>query len=171
MDGIKELTIKAKAVKFGDDINTDVIIPGKYLELIEPKELAKHAMAGIDPEFPDKVKDSAILVGGKNFGCGSSREQAPIALKYAGVKCVLAEYFARIFYRNCINIGLPAVECGEVSKKVDEGDILSIDLKSGIIKNESKNLNLEASPIPSFLLSILEEGGLIEYLRKELGKK
>ncbi len=163
------MIIKAKSIKFGDNINTDVIIPGKYLELIDPRELAKHAMEGIDPEFTTKVKDGAILVGGKNFGCGSSREQAPIALKYAGVECVIAEYFARIFYRNCINIGLPAVECEEISKNTNEGDTLSIDLKKGVVRNESKGVNLETTPIPEFLMSILQDGGLIEHLRKELG--
>lgn len=163
------MIIKAKSVKFGDNINTDVIIPGKYLELIDPKELAKHAMVGIDSEFPNKVKDGAILVGGKNFGCGSSREQAPIALKYAGVECVIAEYFARIFYRNCINIGLPAVECEEISKNANEGDTLSIDLKKGTVRNESKGVDLETTPIPEFLMSILQDGGLIEHLKKELG--
>ncbi len=163
------MIIKGKSIKFGDNINTDVIIPGKYLELIDPRELAKHAMEGIDPEFTTKVKDGAILVGGKNFGCGSSREQAPIALKYAGVECVIAEYFARIFYRNCINIGLPAVECEEISKNTNEGDTLSIDLKKGVVRNESKGVNLETTPIPEFLMSILQDGGLIEHLRKELG--
>ena len=118
--------IKAKAIKFGNNINTDVILPGKYLELIDPKELAKHAMAGIDPDFPDKVSDGAVLIGGKNFGCGSSREQAPIALKYSGVKCILAEYFARIFFRNCINIGLPAIECVNISKNIEEDSPRSV---------------------------------------------
>lgn len=162
------MIIKAKAVKFGDSINTDVIIPGRYLELIEPEELGKHAMEGIDPGFPSKVKDGGVLVGGKNFGCGSSREQAPIALKYAGIECVLAEYFARIFYRNCINIGLPAIECKNISENVDEGDIISIDLEKGIVRNESKGEGFETTPIPEFLISILQEGGLIEHLKKKL---
>lgn len=166
---IMDLVIKKKAVKFGDNINTDVILPGKHLELIEPEELGKHAMEGIDPDFPSKVKDGAVLVGGKNFGCGSSREQAPIALKHAGIECVLAEYFARIFYRNCINIGLPAIECENISKNVEVGDIISIDLEKGIVRNESKSVSFETTPIPKFLMSILQEGGLIEHLKKELG--
>ena len=160
------MIIKAKAIKFGDNINTDVILPGKYLELIDPKELAKHAMAGIDPDFPEKVSDGAVLIGGKNFGCGSSREQAPIALKYSGVKCVIAEYFARIFYRNCINIGLPAIECENISKNIDEGDFISIDLEKGIIRNEIQDKSFKTNPIPKFLMSILQKGGLIEYLKK-----
>lgn len=160
------MIIKAKAIKFGDNINTDVILPGKYLELIDPKELAKHAMAGIDPDFPEKVSDGAVLIGGKNFGCGSSREQAPIALKYSGVKCVIAEYFARIFYRNCINIGLPAIECENISKNIDEEDSISIDLEKGIIRNETQDKSFKTNPIPKFLMSILQKGGLIEYLKK-----
>src|SRR3972149_7990125 len=114
--------ISAKAVKFGDDVNTDVILPGKYLPLIDPKELGQHAMEGLDPVFTTKAKDGVILVAGKNFGCGSSREQAPIALKYAGVKCVIAKSFARIFYRNAINIGLPVPECGNIYDNVADGD-------------------------------------------------
>ncbi len=159
------MIIKAKAIKFGDNINTDVILPGKYLELIDPKELAKHAMAGIDPDFPEKVKEGAVLIGGKNFGCGSSREQAPIALKYSGVKCVIAEYFARIFYRNCINIGLPAIECENISRNIDEEDSISIDLEKGIIRNETQDKSFKTNPIPKFLMSILQKGGLIECLK------
>ena len=162
------MIIKKKAVKFGNNINTDVILPGKYLELTQPEELGKHAMEGVDPNFSLKVRDGVILVGGRNFGCGSSREQAPIALKYAGVECVLAEYFARIFYRNCINIGLPAIECEGISENVEEEDLISIDLKKGIVKNESKDVNFKITPIPEFLMSILEDGGLIQHLRKEL---
>ncbi len=162
------MIIKKKAVKFGNNINTDVILPGKYLELTKSEELGKHAMDGIDPNFSSKAKDGVIIIGGKNFGCGSSREQAPIALKYAGVECILAEYFARIFYRNCINIGLPAIECEGISENVEEGDLISIDLKKGIAKNESKDVNFKITPIPEFLMSILEDGGLIQHLRKEL---
>ncbi len=162
------MIIKKKAVKFGNNINTDVILPGKYLELTKSEELGKHAMEGIDPNFSSKAKDGVIIIGGKNFGCGSSREQAPIALKYAGVECILAEYFARIFYRNCINIGLPAIECEGISENVEEGDLISIDLKKGIAKNESKDVNFKITPIPEFIMSILEDGGLIQHLRKEL---
>jgi len=164
-------TIFAKAMKFGDDVNTDVILPGKYLPLIDPKELGQHAMEGLDPAFTKKAKDGVILVAGKNFGCGSSREQAPIALKYAGVKCVLAESFARIFYRNAINIGLPVVECKNVSSKVAEGDALTVDLKIGLVKDESKGTSLSGTQLPPFILEILSDGGLIENLRKKVKKK
>jgi len=163
--------ISAKAVKFGDYVNTDVILPGKYLTLIDPKELGQNAMEGLDPNFIKKAKDGIILVAGKNFGCGSSREQAPLALKYAGVKCVIAESFARIFYRNAINIGLPVVECKNISGKVVEGDMLNVNLKTGMVKNESRGINLSGTKLPSFILEILSDGGLIGNLRKKLNKK
>ena len=163
--------ISAKAVKFGDYVNTDVILPGKYLTLIDPKELGQNAMEGLDPNFIKKAKDGIILVAGKNFGCGSSREQAPLALKYAGVKCVIAESFARIFYRNAINIGLPVVECKNVSGNVAEGDMLNVDLKTGMVKNDSRGINLSGTKLPSFILEILSDGGLIGNLRKKLKKK
>jgi 3-isopropylmalate/(R)-2-methylmalate dehydratase small subunit len=164
-------TISAKVVKFGDDVNTDVILPGKYLPLIDPMELGQHAMEGLDPAFTKKAKDGVILIAGKNFGCGSSREQAPIALKYAGVECVLAESFARIFYRNAINIGLPVVECKNVSGKVAEGDALTVDLKTGMVRDESKGITLSGTQLPPFILEILSDGGLIENLRKRMKKK
>ncbi|MEM0216236.1 MAG: 3-isopropylmalate dehydratase small subunit [Candidatus Bathyarchaeia archaeon] len=159
-----------RAIKFGDNIDTDVIIPAKYLVHIDPYELARHAMEGLDPTFAEKAKSGVILVAGRNFGCGSSREQAPIALKYSGVKCVIAESFARIFYRNAINIGLPVVECTAASKKIDEGDLLNVDLEKGIIENTSKGLTIQASKLPSFILEILADGGLIENLRRRLAK-
>jgi len=165
------MMVTGKAVKFGDNVDTDVILPGKYLVLIDPKELSKHAMEGLDPAFTEKIKDGAILAAGKNFGCGSSREQAPLALKYAGVRCVLAESFARIFYRNAINIGLPVVECKGVSGKVEEGDVLNVDLKMGTIKNQSKGITLSATQLPPFILEILLDGGLIENLRKRINVK
>jgi len=165
------MLVSGKAVKFGDNVDTDVIIPGKYLVLIDPKELAQHAMEGLDSAFTKKVKDGVILVAGKNFGCGSSREQAPLALKYAGVKCVIADFFARIFYRNAINIGLPVVECKGISRKVEAGDMLSVDLKTGTVKNESKGITLSATQLPPFILEILSDGGLIENLRKRMKRK
>ncbi|MEM2895956.1 MAG: 3-isopropylmalate dehydratase small subunit [Candidatus Bathyarchaeia archaeon] len=164
------MIVSAKVVKVGNNIDTDVILPGKYLVLTDPEELAKHAMEGIDPSFAQKVKDGAILVAGENFGCGSSREQAPMALKHSGVKCILAEFFARIFYRNAINIGLPAIEYRDISKIVDEGDLLTIDLKSGTITNHTKKVVLNFQPIPKFLLEILELEGLIEKLKQEVKK-
>src|SRR5512143_2196183 len=132
------MKINAKVIKFGNNIDTDVILPGKWLSLIDPNELAKHAMEGLDPSFPQKAKGGVIVVGGKNFGCGSSREQAPLALKYAGVQCVLAESFARIFYRNSINIGLPVIECKGISQAFNEGDEVAVGLEEGKIQNLSK---------------------------------
>ncbi len=163
--------ISGKAVKFGDDVNTDVILPGKYLPLIDPNELGQHAMEGLDQGFTKKAKGGVIVVAGKNFGCGSSREQAPIALKYAGVKCVVAESFARIFYRNAINIGLPVIECQNAADKIERGDLLTVDLEAGTVKNESKGTTLQATKLPSFILEILSDGGLIENLRKKVKKK
>jgi 3-isopropylmalate/(R)-2-methylmalate dehydratase small subunit len=164
------MLVSGTAVKFGDNVDTDVIIPGRYLVLIDPKELAQHAMEGLDPSFTNKAKNGVILVAGKNFGCGSSREQAPIALKYAGVKCVIAETFARIFYRNAINIGLPVVECKGVSNSIEEGNELTVDLTTGIVKNQSKSITLHATQLPTFILEILSDGGLIENLRNRMKK-
>jgi len=162
------LEVRGKAVTFGDDVNTDVIIPSKYLTTLNPEDLAKHAMEGLDPDFVKKSQSGVIIVAGKNFGCGSSREQAPIALKYAGVKCVLAESFARIFYRNAINIGLPVLECPGISGNVDPGDRLSVDLVEGKVVNLSKNRSFQALRLPSFILEIINDGGLIENLKKRL---
>lgn len=165
------MIISGKAVKFGDNVDTDVILPAKYMTFIDPNELARHAMEGLDPTFSAKAKSGVILVAGKNFGCGSSREQAPLALKYAGVKCVIAESFARIFYRNAINIGLPAIECLEISSRVEDGDELTVDLEKGEVKNQLKNIVLHAAELPPFILVLLLNGGLIENLRRRLGKK
>ncbi len=162
------MTIKGKAIKFGDNIDTDVILPGPYLVHTDPKELAKHAMEGIDPKFAEKAADGVIVVGGKNFGCGSSREQAPIALKYAGVKCVLAESFARIFYRNSITIGLPVLVCSGVSGKVKEGDMLVVDLQTGKVEDKTNGSVLEATRLPEFIMEILDDGGLIEHLKRRI---
>jgi len=163
------MKVSGKAMIFGDDVNTDVIIPSKYLTSLDPKELAKHAMEGLDPKFAEKTKDGVIIVAGRNFGCGSSREQAPIALKYAGVKCVLADFFARIFYRNAINIGLPVLESPDISREIEEGDILTVDLEEGKIVNETKNKVIDAIKLPDFILEILKDGGLINHLKKKIG--
>jgi 3-isopropylmalate/(R)-2-methylmalate dehydratase small subunit len=165
------MKVTGKAVKFGDNVNTDVILPGKYLVLIDPKELAKHAMEGLDPTFPEKAKKGVIVVGGKNFGCGSSREQAPLALKYAGVRCVLAESFARIFFRNAINIGLPVSEHKGISAAVDNGDEVTVDFEAGTIQNVSKGKSFQVAKLPPFILEILADGGLTENLRRRLNKK
>ena len=163
--------VKGKATKFGNNIDTDVILPGKWLSLIDPNDLAKHAMEGIDQSFPKKAEKGIIIIGGKNFGCGSSREQAPLALKYAGVKCVLAESFARIFYRNSINIGLPVIEVKGVSEAINNGDDVSVDLESGTIQNLTKKQTLQGTKLPPFIMEILSDGGLIENLRKKMNKK
>ena len=159
--------VRGKVVKYGDNIDTDVIIPGKYLIHIEPEELAKHAMEGIDPSFPEKAKGGCILVAGRNFGCGSSREQAPVALKHAGVRAVVAESFARIFYRNAINIGLPAVVCPQATRIFNEGDEAEVDLERGVVRNLTTGAMVELKPMPPMLLEILSAGGLVEYMRRK----
>ncbi len=163
--------IEAKAIVFGNNIDTDVILPGKYLILVDPYELGKHALESLDTEFVAKAKDGVILVGGKNFGCGSSREQAPLALKYSGVKCVIAESFARIFFRNAINIGLPVIECKGISEAVKNGDQLSVDFEAGKIENASNGKKFQVEKLPPFIMEILSDGGLIENLRRRMNKK
>ena len=163
--------ISGTAIKFGNNIDTDVILPGKYLVLVDPKELAKHALEGLDPAFPDKAKKGVIIVGGKNFGCGSSREQAPLALKYSGVKCVIAESFARIFFRNAINIGLPVIECKDITESVSEGDKLTVDFETGKIEDVSKGKSFQVKKLPAFIQEILSDGGLINNLQRRLKKK
>jgi 3-isopropylmalate/(R)-2-methylmalate dehydratase small subunit len=166
-----ESKIKAKAAVFGNNIDTDVILPGKYLILVDPYDLAKHALAGLDEKFVDKAKGGIIIIGGKNFGCGSSREQAPLALKYSGVKCVIAETFARIFYRNSINIGLPVIECKGIHDAVKKGDEISVDLEAGKITNLTTKKTLDGTKLPPSIMEILTDGGLIENLRKRMNKK
>jgi len=164
------MKVSGPAVKFGKNVDTDVILPGKYLVLVDPYDLAKHALEGLDPDFPNKAKKGVIIVGGKNFGCGSSREQAPLALKYSGVKCVVAETFARIFFRNAINIGLPVIECKGISATVDDGDELTVDFEAGTVQNLSKGKNFQVAKLPPFILEILADGGLIENLRRRKKK-
>ena len=164
------MKVSGPAIKFGKNIDTDVILPGKYLVLVDPYALAKHALEGLDPGFPEKAKKGIIIVGGKNFGCGSSREQAPLALKYSGVKCVIAETFARIFFRNAINIGLPVIECKGISDAVDNGDKLTVDFEAGTVQNLSKGKNFQVAKLPPFILEILSDGGLIENLRRRMKK-
>ncbi len=149
-------------------MDTDVILPGPYLVHTDPNELAKHAMEGLDPKFAEKAADGVIVVGGKNFGCGSSREQAPIALKYSGVKCVLAESFARIFYRNAITIGLPVLVCAGVSSKVKEGDAMVVNLQTGKVEDRTNGSVLQATKLPEFIMEILDDGGLIEHLKRRI---
>jgi 3-isopropylmalate/(R)-2-methylmalate dehydratase small subunit len=155
---VKKLAIKGKVIKFGDNIDTDVILPGPYLVHTDPYELAKHAMEGLDKEFPQKASEGVIVVGAKNFGCGSSREQAPIALKFSGVKCVLAESFARIFYRNAITIGLPVLVCKDVSTKVNEGDQITVNLQTGKVENLTNGAVMQATKLPEFIMGIFNDG-------------
>jgi len=160
--------MKGKVWKFGDDVDTDIIIPGRYLVLRDEKELAACVMEGCDPDFSKKVSEGDIIVAGKNFGCGSSREHAPIAIKGSGVAAVVAESFARIFYRNSINIGLPLIEAKDVSKHISEGDLIEIDVDNGILKDLNTSEEFEIKPLPEFMLGIMNEGGLINYLKNHI---
>jgi 3-isopropylmalate/(R)-2-methylmalate dehydratase small subunit len=164
------MIIKGKVLKYGDDVNTDVIFPGRYLALTEPKEIAMHAMEDIDPDFLKKLSKGDIIVAGKNFGCGSSREQAAIALKYAGVGAIIAKSFARIFYRNAINQGIPIVECADAVDHIDGGDDIEIDLEKGVIKDVDKNKIFNFKPLPSFIMNILKDGGLIANIKNKLNR-
>ena len=161
------MKLEGTVIKYGDNIDTDVIIPARYLNVSAPEELAAHCMEDIDQTFTKRVKPGDIMVGGANFGCGSSREHAPIAIKASGISCVIAKDFARIFYRNSINIGLPILECPEASEDIAEGDELSIDLSNGTIKNKTKNKTYRAVPFPGFMQDIINAGGLIAYLKEE----
>jgi len=165
------MIVKAKAVKLGNNVDTDIILPGKYLVLTDPTELGKHAMEGLSPDFRSKFADGAIVVAGENFGQGSSREHAAIALKGAGVRCVVAQSFARIFYRNAINIGLPALECSGILTRVAEGDQLSVDLENGQISNLTTGATAVAEPIPLDLFQVLIDGGIIEHLKKKRSRQ
>ena len=150
-----------KVFKYGDNVDTDVIIPARYLNSSDPAELATHCMEDIDKDFVNKVKKGDIIVAEKNFGCGSSREHAPIAIKAAGVSCVIAETFARIFYRNSINIGLPILECDEAAKDIKDGDTVSVNFDTGVITNETTGKTYQAEPFPEFIQNIIKKGGLI----------
>lgn len=157
---------KGKAIKYGNNVDTDVIIPARYLNTSDAKELAAHCMEDIDKDFTLKVKNGDIMVAGKNFGCGSSREHAPLAIKTVGISCIIAETFARIFYRNSINIGLPILECVEAAKDIDEGNDISIDVVSGVITNNTKGKTYQATPFPAFMQEIISAEGLINYLKE-----
>lgn len=164
------MMIVGRAWRLGDDVNTDLILPGRYLELTDPLEMARHALEGLIPSFPERVRPGDVIVAGRNFGCGSSREHAPLALKHAGVGAVVAVSFARIFYRNAINIGLPALQCPEAPSTTAEGDILEIDLTGGSIRNLRTGVELQFTPLPRFVLEIIREGGLTRYLRSHIGE-
>ena len=158
---------KGRVFRFGDNIDTDVIIPARYLNSSDPKELATHCMEDIDKEFVNNVSMGDIIVANKNFGCGSSREHAPIAIKAAGVSCVIAETFARIFYRNAINIGLPIIECKEAADDIKEGDIVNVDFDSGVITNETTGKSYQGQAFPEFMQKIIDSEGLVNYINNK----
>ena len=163
--------LKGKVHKYGADVNTDVIIPARYLNIYDPVELAKHCMEDIDEDFLKKMVPGDVIMATTNFGCGSSREHAPMAIKAAGISCVIAKSFARIFFRNAINIGLPLLESEDAVDNTESGDVLEVDLSRGEIKNITKDLTFTASPYPDFMTEIIASGGLIEYTRKRLANR
>ena len=165
------MKLKGKVHKYGADVNTDVIIPARYLNVSGAAELAKHCMEDIDEDFVKKVKNGDIIVATTNFGCGSSREHAPLAIKASGISCVVANSFARIFFRNAINIGLPVLECDEAVENTDSGDTLEIDLSRGEIKNKSNGMTFNAKPYPDFMAELISDGGLIEHTKKRLAER
>ena len=165
------MIIKGKVWKFKDNIDTDVIIPARYLNTSDPEELALHCMEDYNAEFAKKVNQGDIIVAGKNFGCGSSREHAPIALKVAGIACILAQSFARIFFRNAINIGLPIFESEEVAEQCSEGDLLEVDTVKGIIKNLNQDKIYRTNLLPEFIQRIITMGGLREYVKEEIKRR
>lgn len=159
------MDLKGRVHKFGNDVNTDYIISGRYkFKTLDMRELAKHVMEDLDPDFYSKVNQGDFIVGGRNFGCGSSREQAPLAIINADISAVIAKSFARIFYRNCINTGLPLIECD--TDQIDENDELEIDLKGGVLHNLSKGTDIPITPLPEVMLKILSDGGLVEHFKK-----
>lgn len=158
---------KGKVFKYGDNVDTDVIIPARYLNMSDGNELAKHCMEDIDADFIKNVEKGDIIVANKNFGCGSSREHAPLVIKCCGISCVIASTFARIFYRNAINIGLPIIECPEAAKGIDAGDEVEVDFDSGVIYNKTKGTQFQGQPFPEFMQKIITSGGLMNYINNE----
>ena len=161
------MNAKGTVFKYGDNVDTDVIIPARYLNSSDPTELAAHCMEDIDADFIKKVKKGDIIVAEKNFGCGSSREHAPIAIKAAGVSCVIAETFARIFYRNAINIGLPIIECPEAAKGIDAGDIVEVNYDTGVITDVTKGTTYQGQAFPEFMQKIIDAEGLVNYINQK----
>ena len=161
------MNAKGTAIKYGDNVDTDVIIPARYLNSSDPKELAQPCMEDIDKDFVNKVKPGDIMIGGKNFGCGSSREHAPISIKASGISCVIAETFARIFYRNSINIGLPIVECPEAAQAIKEGDEVEVDFDTGIITDRTTGATFQGQAFPEFMQKIINAEGLINYINSK----
>ena len=158
---------EGRVFKYGDNVATDVIIPARYLNSSDPAELAQHCMEDIDKDFVNKVKPGDIMVGGKNFGCGSSREHAPISIKASGISCVIAETFARIFYRNSINIGLPIVECAEAAKAINNGDEVEVDFDTGVITDKTNGKTYQGQAFPEFMQKIINAEGLINYINNK----
>ncbi|MCR5488753.1 MAG: 3-isopropylmalate dehydratase small subunit [Saccharofermentans sp.] len=163
------MKVTGKAFKYGDNVDTDVIIPARYLNSSDPEHLRQHCMEDIDADFACSVSKGDIMVAGKNFGCGSSREHAPVAIKASGISLVIAESFARIFFRNCINVGLAILECPEAAKAIEQGDIVSADFDTGIIENATKNEKYQSKPFPDFINGIIRSGGLVEYTKEKSG--
>ena len=159
------MKLNGTVIKYGDNVDTDVIIPARYLNTIDKKELASHCMEDLDTTFTSRVKPGDIMVGGENFGCGSSREHAPIAIKESGIALVIAKSFARIFYRNAINIGLPILECPAASEAINEGDIVSVNFDTGVITDETTGQTFQAAPFPEFIQNIIKQGGLMNSLK------
>lgn len=162
------MEVTGKAFKYGNNVDTDVIIPARYLNTSDPKELGKHCMEDIDTTFVERVQKGDMIIANKNFGCGSSREHAPLAIKASGVSCVIAKSFARIFYRNSINIGLPILECDEAVDGIEANDKIKVDFQRGIIFNETKNETYQAQPFPEFIQEIISSGGLVSYIQKQM---
>lgn len=160
------MKLTGRVWKYGHDVNTDYIIPGRYMELTDPDDMATHVFEEHDPSFIKSVRRGDVVVGATNFGCGSSREHAPLALKHAGVSCVLAESFARIFYRNAINIGLPALECPGIHDAVSKGDTVEVDVTGGVVRNLDSGVELSFNPLPPFMVEVLNAGGLVPYLNE-----
>ena len=163
------MNAKGFAHKYGDNVDTDVIIPARYLNIADKKELAAHCMEDIDPAFVGAVKPGDIMVGGQNFGCGSSREHAPMVILESGISCVIAGSFARIFYRNAINIGLPILECPQASERISAGDQVSVDFDAGIIENHTKGERYQTAPFPQFIQEIINAGGLLASIKQKQG--
>lgn len=164
------MIFKGKVWKFGSDVDTDVIIPAKYLSIIDPQELGKHCMEAIVPDFHVKMNKGDIIVADKNFGCGSSREHAPLAIKAIGVSCVIAKTFARIFYRNAFNIGLPVLESEDAPNQIEEGHEIEVNIDTGVIRDLTLGKSLKAKPIPPFMQELIKDGGLMNYVAKRFSK-
>lgn len=162
------MKLRGKVWKYGDNVDTDVIIPARYLNLSMPEELARHCMEDIDPTFIAAVQSGDVIVAGENFGCGSSREHAPLAIKGSDVACVVAKSFARIFYRNSINVGLPILECPDAVEETEQEDRLTVDLEAGTITNERTRRTYQTSPFPAFIMGIIQAGGLVPYTRQRI---